>query len=66
MNPQDEHTQDLIERALEQSIEALDLIATDDKLNEHLRATQELCHRALIELRGFGHDLKKEEWQGGK
>ncbi|HMX62577.1 MAG TPA: hypothetical protein PKD58_05885 [Candidatus Sumerlaeota bacterium] len=57
------NTQDLIEKALESSIESLDLIANDENLNKRLRATQELCQAALMELRGYGHEIKREEWQ---
>lgn len=58
-----ENTQELLEKALEEAIETLELIATDDNLNHRLRETQELCNRALTELRGFGHDSKREDWQ---
>jgi hypothetical protein len=57
------NTQDLIEKALESSIEAMDLLATDDNLNKRLREAQEICQAALMELRGYGHEVKREEWQ---
>jgi len=58
-----ENVQDLIERALENAIESLDLMATDDNLNQRLRETQEQCNKALVELRGYGHKAPKEPWQ---
>lgn len=58
-----ENVQDLIERALESAIEGLDIIATDPTLDRHLRETQALCNQALMELRGYGHEAEKEEWQ---
>ncbi len=58
-----ENVQDLIERALESAIESLDVVATDPALDKHLRETQALCNHALYELRGFGHEAEKEEWQ---
>lgn len=58
-----ESTQELIERALEMAIESLDLIATDDNLNNRLRETQEVCNRALEDLRGYGFEIAREDWQ---
>ncbi|MBI1291782.1 hypothetical protein GC173_11145 [bacterium] len=57
-----ENVQDLVERALENAIESLDLMATDDNLNRRLRETQEQCNKALVELRGYGHDVRPENW----
>jgi hypothetical protein len=39
------------------------LLATDDNLNRRLRETQDQCNKALIELRGFGHEISREDWQ---
>ena len=58
-----ENVHELIERALESAIESLDVIANDEELDQKFRQTQELCNRALEELRGYGHELDKEEWQ---
>ncbi len=55
--------QETVENALESAIEALNLIATDDKLDAHLREVQKRCNDALEELRGYPHELPKEEWQ---
>ena len=60
-----ENVQDLVELALENAIEALNLIATDRQLDAHLRQTQRLCNDALLELRGYGYDAAREEWQEG-
>lgn len=58
-----ENVQDLVEFALERAIASLDLIATDPKLDRELRETQHICNRALTELRGFGYEVPREEWQ---
>lgn len=58
-----ENVQDLVERALETAIETLDLVATDERLDRRLREAQEVCNRALQELRGYGHEVPKENWQ---
>ena len=55
--------QESVETALESAIEALNVIATDDKLDTHLREVQKRCNDALEELRGFPHELPREEWQ---
>lgn len=57
--------QETVENALESAIEALNIIATDDKLDAHLRDVQQRCNAALEELRGFPHELPREEWQKG-
>ena len=54
--------QDLIEQALENAIDTLDLIATDEALDRRLREAQERCNKALIELRGYGHEAEKDPW----
>jgi uncharacterized protein (UPF0147 family) len=58
-----ENIQDQVERALENAIESLDLIATDERLDRHLRDVQEQCKKALVNLRGYGHESPKENWQ---
>ena len=58
-----ENVQDIIEQALEMAINTLDLLATDDNLNKRLRETQDACNRALVELRGYGHEAPREDWQ---
>jgi hypothetical protein len=58
-----EKVQDLIEKALENAIESLDLMATDDNLNRRLRETQEQCNKALQELRGYGHEITRDPWE---
>ncbi|CAN5430424.1 hypothetical protein BH09SUM1_BH09SUM1_04480 [soil metagenome] len=55
--------QEMVELALENAIDSLDLIATDDNLNTRLRETQEQCNAALIQLRGYGYEAAREEWQ---
>ncbi len=57
-----ESIQDIVEKALEQAIESLDIVATDETLDRHLKETQDMCNRALIELRGYGHELPTEDW----
>ena len=61
MEPRDVH--ELVEFALERAIESLDVIATDKRLDQELRETQNICNHALFELRGYGHEVEKEEWQ---
>lgn len=61
MDPKD--TQDLVELALERAIESMDVIATEPTLDRYLRETQDLCNAALVELRGYGFEKPKEEWQ---
>lgn len=61
-----ENVHDLVEKALEQAIESLDLIATDETLDRRLRETQAICNHALEELRGYGHESLREEWQNGE
>ncbi len=58
-----ENVQDLVESALENAIETLDLVATDPELDRRFRDAQEICNRALMELRGYGHHVSKEDWQ---
>jgi len=58
-----ENVQDLVELALENAIQSLDMIATDKDLDERLREAQKLCNDALLELRGYGYDLTREDWQ---
>lgn len=58
-----ENVQDIVEQALENAIEALDLISTDEQLDGRLREAQRLCNDALFELRGYGHDLTQEDWK---
>ncbi|MDX2175274.1 MAG: hypothetical protein SF028_02280 [Candidatus Sumerlaeia bacterium] len=60
---QKRHTQELVETALEAAVEALDLVATDDRLDARLREVQGLCNKALEELRGYPHEVPKEDWQ---
>ncbi len=57
------NVQELVETALERAIESLDVIATDEKLDQELRETQAMCNHALEELRGYGHELTQEEWK---
>ncbi len=59
-----DNTQDLLERALENAIETLDLVAIDPTLDRRFREAQKMCNQALIELRGFGHETQSEEWSG--
>ncbi len=56
------NVQELVEEALENAIEALDLVATDKTLDRRLREVQDHCNRALVELRGYGHDVASEGW----
>lgn len=58
-----QRVQDLVEQALENAIDTLDLLATDDGLDRRLREAQDNCNRALIELRGYGHEPEKDEWK---
>lgn len=58
-----ENVQDLVELALENAIQSLDMIATDKDLDQRLREAQRLCNDALFELRGYGYDLAREDWQ---
>lgn len=58
-----ENVQDLVELALERAMDSLDLVATDKALDRELRNTQHLCNQALIELRGYGYEVPREEWQ---
>lgn len=57
-----ENIQDIVEAALENAIESLDLVATDRNLDRRLREAQDLCNRALVELRGFGHQTPPDDW----
>lgn len=58
-----ENVQDIVEKALENAIEALNLIATDEQLDGRLREAQRRCNDALYELRGYGYDLAQEDWK---
>lgn len=55
--------QETVEAALEAAVEALSVIALDEKLDQHLRDVQKQCNTALEELRGYPHEVPKEEWQ---
>jgi len=56
-------THEVVESALEAAIEALSIIATDEKLDRRLLEVQKQCNAALEELRGYPHELPKEEWR---
>lgn len=57
------NVQDTVERALEMAIETLDIIATDNDLDRRFRDTQDYCNQALIDLRGYGHEIVHDDWK---
>ena len=60
-----ESVQDLVEQALENAIDTLNLLTSDKRLDARLVEAQRLCNNALVELRGYGHSAPREEWQEG-